>query len=73
MVSSDRLRKEGGAFLKDRMATREGGGVNRSRIKILLKEPGLYPSQNLVTHKRWNESHTNRQKNESLKHMRKHE
>jgi hypothetical protein len=55
------------------MATREGGGVNRSRIKILLKEPGLYPSQNPVTHKRWNETHTNRQNNESLKHTRKHE
>jgi hypothetical protein len=47
--------------------------VNRSRIKILLKEPGLYPSQNPVTHKRWNESHTNCQNNESLKHTRKHE
>jgi hypothetical protein len=58
-------------YLKDRMATREGG-VNRSRIKILLKEPGLYPNQNPVTHKRWNESHTNHQNNESLEHTRKH-
>jgi hypothetical protein len=58
--------------MKDQMATREGG-VNRSRIKILLKEPGLYPSPNPVTHKRWNESHTNCQNTESLKHTRKHE
>jgi hypothetical protein len=35
-------------------------------VKILLKEPGLYPSQNPVTHKRWIESHTNHQDNEVM-------
>jgi hypothetical protein len=47
------------------MATREGG-VNRSRIKILPKEPGRCPSQIPVTHKRWIESRTNRQDHEVM-------
>jgi alpha-beta hydrolase superfamily lysophospholipase len=51
--------------LKDQMATREGGSEYEP-VKILLKEPGLYPSQIPVTHKRWIESHTNRQDNEVM-------
>jgi hypothetical protein len=51
--------------LKDQMASREGGSELES-VKILLKEPGLYPSQILVTHKRWIKSHTNRQDNEVM-------
>jgi hypothetical protein len=35
-------------------------------VKILLKEPGLYPRQNPVTHERWIESHTNRQDNKVM-------
>jgi hypothetical protein len=35
-------------------------------VKVLLKEPGLYPSQIPVTHKRWIESHTNSQDNEVM-------
>jgi hypothetical protein len=51
--------------LKDRMATREGGSEYEP-VKILLKEPGLYPRQISVTHERWIESHTNRQDNEVM-------
>jgi hypothetical protein len=51
--------------LKDRMATREGGS-ELEPVKILLKEPGLYPSQNPFTHKRWIESRTNRQDHEVM-------
>jgi hypothetical protein len=57
----------GGAIdlMKDRMATREGGS-EWEPVKILPKEPGLYPSQTSVTHKRWIESHTNRQDHEVM-------
>jgi hypothetical protein len=42
------------------------GGSESEPIKILSKEPGLYPSQTLVTHERWIESHTNRQDQEVM-------
>jgi hypothetical protein len=47
------------------MATREGGSEYEP-VKILPKEPGLCPSQIPVTHKRWIESHTNRQDHEVM-------
>jgi hypothetical protein len=68
--------------LKDQMATREGGSESEP-VKILLKEPDLYPKQIPVTHERWIESHqpprqqgygsTSSLRNDTLKHMRKHE
>jgi hypothetical protein len=51
--------------MKDQMATREGRS-EKEPVKILHKEPGLYPSQIPVTHKRWIESHANRQDNEVM-------
>jgi hypothetical protein len=51
--------------MKDQMATREGGS-EQEPVKILLKEPGLYPSQIPVTHKQWIESHTNLQDTEVM-------
>jgi hypothetical protein len=51
--------------LKDWMATGEGGS-EQEPLKILLKEPGLYPRQFPVTHKRWIEAHTNRQDNKVM-------
>jgi hypothetical protein len=51
--------------MNDQMATIEGGSESEP-VKILLKEPGLYPSQIQVTHKRWFESHTNREDNEVM-------
>jgi hypothetical protein len=46
------------------MATR--GGSEQELVKILSKEPGLYPRQNPVTYERWIESHTNRQDNKVM-------
>jgi hypothetical protein len=62
---SDGLPGESVEQLKDRMVTREGGS-EQEPVKILLKEPGLYPRQISVTHERWIESHTNRQDNEVM-------
>jgi hypothetical protein len=41
-------------------------GSEYEPVKILPKEPGLYPRQNPVTHERWIESHTNRKDNEVM-------
>jgi hypothetical protein len=72
----------GSGWVKDRMATTEGGSEYEP-VKILLKEPDLYPKQILVSHERWIESHqsprqqgygsTSSLRNDSLKHTRKHE
>jgi hypothetical protein len=35
-------------------------------VKILFKEPGLYPKQIPVTHKQWIESRSNRQDNKVM-------
>jgi hypothetical protein len=42
------------------------GGSEWEPVKILLKEPGLYPRQIPVTHEQWIESHTNRQDNKVM-------